>query len=417
MGRPKKECPLSNAERKRRWQEKHQDSHEERLAERRQKYSKRTMGLSEEDLNQQRELARQRKAKSRANQKENFSRQKIQGLKLKERNRKAKKQTENTPETPKKTSTERVRKHREAMKVRFDFTKTKTKKSTRKETEIQKNVNENISLLDSAEKKASILSSVLKIQSQRSKRIIGRTVGASLLLSPVEKALKRSSKSREKGVMHGRKVLLTTYASMSTPTSSRFVRSRLGASWKSYTQANINTVDAVLSHSKYAYGEKKKDIKLATKRAVTEYYNRDDTSRVLPYKNRTVKVKIDGNVTREPLRVMEKTLKEAYSQFQKENPQIKVGKTSFIKLRPKNVRMKSSAKRLVCGCTYHQNIEYIRKTVSRVLNVNKDNSECFDSNENLCRFILCNDKKICINQKCSKCFNFPKLSSVNISQL
>ena len=285
-------------------------------------------------MNQQRELGRQRKAKSRANQKENFSRQKIQGLKLKERNRKAKERTENTPETPKKTSTERVRKHREAMKVRFDYTKTKTKKSTRKETEIQKNGNENISLLDSAEKKASILSSVLKIQSPRSKRIIGRTVGASLLLSPVEKALKRSSKSRKRCNAWQKSITLQPIHQC-TPTSSRFVRSRLGASWKSYTQANINTVDAVLSHSKYAYGEKKKDIKLATKRAVTEYYNRDDTSRVLPYKNRTVKVKIDGNVTREPLRVMEKTLKEAYSQFQKENPQIKVGKTSFIKLRPK----------------------------------------------------------------------------------
>ena len=107
----------------------------------------------------------------------------------------------------------------------------------------------------------------------------------------------------------------------------------------------------MLSHTKYAYGEKKKDLKLATKRAVTECYNRDDISKVLPYKNRTIKVKIDGNVTREPLRVMEKTLKEAYSQFQKDNPQMKVGKTSFIKLRPKNVRLKSSAKRLICGCT------------------------------------------------------------------
>ena len=41
MGRPKKECPLSNAERKRRWQEKHQDSHEE---------------MQKDDKNMQREL-------------------------------------------------------------------------------------------------------------------------------------------------------------------------------------------------------------------------------------------------------------------------------------------------------------------------------------------------------------------------
>ena len=66
---------------------------------------------------------------------------------------------------------------------------------------------------------------------------------------------------------------------------------------------------------------------------------------------------------------MEKTLNQAYAMLKSEFCNLKIGKTTFQTLRPRNVRLKGAAKRLVC-CLYHQNIEYLQKATAHVLRIN-----------------------------------------------
>ena len=146
-----------------------------------------------------------------------------------------------------------------------------------------------------------------------------------------------------------------------------------------------------------------------------DFYNRDDISKVLPYKSKTVSVKtIFNTFQRKSIRVMELSLLQAFHQFKTEHPEFKVGKSTFQLFRPKNVRLKAVAKRLVYCCTYHQNIDYLRKTITRVLKFNKEIFDLFTSNDNLCNFVLCDSNSmLCINQKCEDSKDFPKLTQYN----
>ena len=101
---------------------------------------------------------------------------------------------------------------------------------------------------------------------------------------------------------------------------------------------------------------------------------------------------------------MEKTLNQAYAMFKSEFCNLKIEKTTFQTLRPVNVYLKGAAKRLMCCCLYHQNIEYLQKAVAPILRINKRDTINFDNNENMCKFLLWDDKSIlCIHQICETC--------------
>ena len=90
-----------------------------------------------------------------------------------------------------------------------------------------------------------------------------------------------------------------------------------------------------------------------------------------------------------------------------QHPEFKVGKSTFQLLRPKNIK-------LVCCCMYHQNLDCLRKTITRVLKFNKETSDLFTSNESLCSSVLWDDNNmLCINQKYGDCKDFTKLMQYN----
>ena len=88
MGKKNKK-PLTNAERKKRWREKNPGSHKKQPQQRRENNKKKQLQLSEKEIIEQRATERERKGKSSENQQITGSRQKIQGAKLKDKNRKA----------------------------------------------------------------------------------------------------------------------------------------------------------------------------------------------------------------------------------------------------------------------------------------------------------------------------------------
>ena len=71
---------------------------------------------------------------------------------------------------------------------------------------------------------------------------------------------------------------------------------------------------------------------------VLEFYNCDDISRQLPYKNLTRKVKDHLGVCHcVPMRIMEVTLRNAFKLFKKDNASIKISQRTFEELRPKHI--------------------------------------------------------------------------------
>ena len=89
-------------------------------------------------------------------------------------------------------------------------------------------------------------------------------------------------------------------------------------------------------------------------------------SRVLPYKNLTKTIKLpNGEPKHAHVRVLEIAFFDAY----------KVSKLSEETLkmqRPKHIRVKKDGKRLVCACTYHVNIDHLRKALNNLLSVSNE---------------------------------------------
>lgn len=93
---------------------------------------------------------------------------------------------------------------------------------------------------------------------------------------------------------------------------------------------------------------------------VINYYRNDAISRPSP--NRKDVVLINGKPTGK--RFMQMTIAEAFQLFSVENPSLKIGKSKFYALRPKDVKPESPHD--VCLCIYHENMSLLLK-VSLVL--------------------------------------------------
>ena len=88
---------------------------------------------------------------------------------------------------------------------------------------------------------------------------------------------------------------------------------------------------------------------------VVNFYRNDSISR--PSANRKDVISINGKSTNK--RFMQMTISEAYRLFSVENPSLKIGKSKFYELRPKDVKPESPHD--VCLCIYHENMSLLIK--------------------------------------------------------
>ena len=245
MDRSRKENLLTNAERKRKWWQK---NWEEDLKQKREAYVQKQETISTKELRIQLDVAHVRKAMSRQKLKLNASTQKLQGMKLKGRNRKQKEQKEEkkTPEKIK-MSTKRVWKHCETLNIKFDFKKGNSRVNKSKELR-RKKIQEEFSLLESAEEKTTVLTSTVNKQSPSSEKPIQNAGGSSNVLSPVKRALKVTRKHCNASVRSSRKALLSVVATLETNGSSHCdIRSFLGEKWLSHVRAkNSISIDTTI---------------------------------------------------------------------------------------------------------------------------------------------------------------------------
>ena len=91
-----------------------------------------------------------------------------------------------------------------------------------------------------------------------------------------------------------------------------------------------------------------------------EFYLSDAVSHIMPRKRDCISVKINGKKTLMQKRLLLCNLIEAHRQLYNEYPNVKVGHSKFMELRPKNVVLAGTAgTHNVCECVLHQNVKLI----------------------------------------------------------
>lgn len=96
-----------------------------------------------------------------------------------------------------------------------------------------------------------------------------------------------------------------------------------------------------------------------TFKAVIDFYNNDEVSRVMPGKKDSVSVKsADGTRIHLQKRLVLANLKEIYQMFKEMHMTQKVGFSKFCSMRPQNcILAGKSGTHAVCVCTSHQNVK------------------------------------------------------------
>jgi len=302
--------------------------------------------LSAEELENKRKADRLRKAKSRLNQ----SRQKKVGSKVKDRNRKC--QKENIP-----TSTERVQKHRQNL-IKFNF----SNKRQRVEHAAQ-SMNRRLSVLSPLTKRKAVTKVCQESLSPSSRQGVANEIQDG---DPLVNFTNTISKRRDKISNCTRRLVLGNIVKRKGNNWQETRRANRQFNWTSLMKASEKEINQVIKHYKTVPYKTKKP-PTETMKKVFDFYNRDEISRQLPYKNMTRKVKDHlGVYHRVPMRVLEVTLRSAFLKFKSENEHVKICNRTFEQLRPKHIRLRRFAQRLQCCCTYHTNIDYLRKAVNNI---------------------------------------------------
>ena len=95
-----------------------------------------------------------------------------------------------------------------------------------------------------------------------------------------------------------------------------------------------------------------------TVKLVTDFYNSEDISRVMPGKRDFVSVRLEGKRVHVQKKLVLSNLKEVYRAFKDAFPGQKIGFSKFAELRPPHcVLAGASGTHSVCVCTIHQNVK------------------------------------------------------------
>lgn len=128
--------------------------------------------------------------------------------------------------------------------------------------------------------------------------------------------------------------------------------------------------------------------------AITEFYRRDDISRILPGRKDVINItEEDGTKKSVAKKFLTMTVEETHALFLKENPQYPVKRTKFFELRPRDVYRMTQRDQNVCACPICENMEFSFQAASLDIT-------CKTFIENL----LCkNITEICRAMDCENC--------------
>lgn len=107
-----------------------------------------------------------------------------------------------------------------------------------------------------------------------------------------------------------------------------------------------------------------------TRNTVVDFYKDDQVSRNMPGMKDYVSIRTDeGERIHVQKRLILSNLKELYTFFRSEYPEVQIGFSMFASLRPKNCVLAGAAgMHTVCVCAIHQNV--------KLMMIGKFDSEC-----------------------------------------
>lgn len=133
---------------------------------------------------------------------------------------------------------------------------------------------------------------------------------------------------------------------------------------------------------------------LAKKEIVFNFLNREDNAREMPGKNDKKKVGKDIKQKK----VLTDSMRNLFFKFKSENPHVKIGLSSFCRMRPKNFSTAKYLSKNRCLCQKHQNMALLLKAARAAgLKVSK-NPEEFNREEQDVNFELITDTKVKVSQ-------------------
>lgn len=137
-----------------------------------------------------------------------------------------------------------------------------------------------------------------------------------------------------------------------------------------------------------------------SKELVTKFYCSDEISRQAPGKRdvKSVKNEITGKRQKIPIRHMTMNITDAFYEFKRQNPQSKVGLSTFFSWRPKFVLLSSQTPHNVCVCKKHLNFSFLVEAIRTCT------KQFPPSYKDLLNKVCCDKKKEnCMFNECSKC--------------
>ena len=140
------------------------------------------------------------------------------------------------------------------------------------------------------------------------------------------------------------------------------------------------------------------------KKAVIQFYNRDDISYQMPGKRDYIIVEDDdGQRITLQKRILLCSIRETYQLFltDKQYANVSLSLTAFRELRPMNVLFQSYMSHRRCLCSYHENVNLLLKSLSKYINSLDLNSlQAFSS------ALVCDEaNEDCMFRHCSLCSN------------
>lgn len=139
-----------------------------------------------------------------------------------------------------------------------------------------------------------------------------------------------------------------------------------------------------------------------TVQLINDFYYNDDNSRACAGQREYVTVNENGEKIKKQRRLLLMNLNEAYELFKESNPQIKIGRTKFIELRPREciLALDKCGTHSVCVCMYHQNIKLIFEPLKK-LNIFDEGVITYK--DLLRKLLCCFPTENCYINKCEKC--------------
>ena len=135
-----------------------------------------------------------------------------------------------------------------------------------------------------------------------------------------------------------------------------------------------------------------------TKAFVEKFFLLDSVSRQAPGIRDYVIVRFHGKKAKLQKRHMLWSLKETYSLFTQEHPNVKISFSKFCSLRPPNVLLSKMMPRNVCLCQQHDNFKLLCEVIHKVVP-----EFPLYSRESLNTFVCNSEDEKCMTGRCKKC--------------